>query len=207
MPPPSPPTPWKTPKVFPPLIVTRLPPSMVVSALMVLVLVTVIVAGSPPQLNVTAPLKPAPPGSRHPAPPRCSYHSCPCPRGTPPTRCQTRHRRSRRTAYSGSAGRWPARGRNRVGRDGRYGPCVVHTLTPARAAGAPAIRHTAPTIAANIHARSAQVPVDGFMTALLSEEPQSSAPYVNRRRNGAEYPSSDSWTVSPHKNKLRRAKR
>ena len=34
----------KTPTLFPPLIVMRLPPSMVASAAMVLVLVTVIVA-------------------------------------------------------------------------------------------------------------------------------------------------------------------
>src|ERR1035437_1023113 len=51
----------KTPTLFPPLIVIRLPPSMVVSALTVLVLVTVIVA-APPQLNVTVPSKLPPPG-------------------------------------------------------------------------------------------------------------------------------------------------
>src|SRR5450830_1074789 len=50
-----------TPTVLPPLIVIRLPPSMVVSALMVLVLVTVIVA-APPQLKVTVPSKLPPPG-------------------------------------------------------------------------------------------------------------------------------------------------
>src|ERR1035437_6824681 len=51
----------KTPTLFPPLIVIRLPPSMVVSALMVLVLVTVIVA-APPQLKVAVPSKLPPPG-------------------------------------------------------------------------------------------------------------------------------------------------
>src|SRR6266478_2984079 len=51
----------KTPTLFPPLIVIRLPPSMVVSALMVLVLATVIVA-EPPQLKVTVPSKLPPPG-------------------------------------------------------------------------------------------------------------------------------------------------
>src|SRR2546428_5198161 len=42
-------------------MVIRLPPSIVVSALMVFVLVTVIVA-APPQLKVTVPLKLLPPG-------------------------------------------------------------------------------------------------------------------------------------------------
>ena len=51
----------KTPTLFPPLVVIRLPPSMVVSALMVFVLVTVIVA-APPQLKVTVPSKLPPPG-------------------------------------------------------------------------------------------------------------------------------------------------
>ena len=51
----------KTLTLFPPLIVIRLPPSMVVSVLMVLVLVTVIVA-APPQSKVTVPSKLPPPG-------------------------------------------------------------------------------------------------------------------------------------------------
>src|ERR1035437_403361 len=51
----------KTPTLFPPLIVIRLPPSMVVAALMVLVPVTIIVA-APPQLKVTVPSKLPPPG-------------------------------------------------------------------------------------------------------------------------------------------------
>ena len=51
----------KTPTLCPPLIVIRLLPSMVVSALMVLVLVTVIVA-APPQLKVTVPPELSPPG-------------------------------------------------------------------------------------------------------------------------------------------------
>src|SRR5438128_1524468 len=50
-----------TPTVPPPLMVIKLPPSMVVLALMVFVLVTVIVA-APPQANVTVPLKLPPPG-------------------------------------------------------------------------------------------------------------------------------------------------
>src|ERR1700687_2125453 len=51
----------KMPTLFPPLIVIRLPQSMVVSALMVLVLVTVILAALP-QLKVTVPSKLPPPG-------------------------------------------------------------------------------------------------------------------------------------------------
>src|SRR5439155_15821960 len=47
--------------VLPPLMVITLPPSIVVSALMVLVLVTVILA-APPQLKVTVPSKLASPG-------------------------------------------------------------------------------------------------------------------------------------------------
>src|SRR5438046_4169461 len=50
-----------TPTLLPPLIVIRLPPSMVVSRLMVLVLVTVIVAALP-QAKVTVPSKLPPPG-------------------------------------------------------------------------------------------------------------------------------------------------
>src|SRR5438128_5335422 len=51
-----------TPTALPlPLIVITLPPSMVVSALMVFALVTVIVA-APPQAKVTVPLKLPPPG-------------------------------------------------------------------------------------------------------------------------------------------------
>src|SRR5438132_7085092 len=50
-----------TPTVPPPLMVIKLPPSMVVLALMVFVLVTVIVA-APPQANVTVPSKFTPPG-------------------------------------------------------------------------------------------------------------------------------------------------
>src|SRR6266478_4958854 len=50
-----------TPTALPPLMVITLPPSMVVSALMVFVLVTVIVA-APPQAKVTARSKLAPPG-------------------------------------------------------------------------------------------------------------------------------------------------
>src|SRR5438552_9477258 len=50
-----------TPTMFPPLIVITLPPSMVVPALIVFVLVTVIVA-APPQLKVTVPSKLPPPG-------------------------------------------------------------------------------------------------------------------------------------------------
>ncbi len=51
-----------TPTLLPPLSVIRLLPSMVVSVLMFLVLVTVIVTGSDPQLNVAVPVKSAPPG-------------------------------------------------------------------------------------------------------------------------------------------------
>src|SRR2546422_350714 len=47
--------------VLPPLMVITLPPSMVVSALMVFVLVTVIVA-APPQAKVTVPSNLPPPG-------------------------------------------------------------------------------------------------------------------------------------------------
>src|SRR6266516_2176149 len=50
-----------TPTIPPPLMVIRLPPSMVALALMVFVLVTVIVA-APPQANVTVPSKLPPPG-------------------------------------------------------------------------------------------------------------------------------------------------
>src|SRR5262250_910754 len=50
-----------TPTVIPPLMVISLPPSTVVLALMVFVLVTVIVA-APPQLKVTVPSKLPPPG-------------------------------------------------------------------------------------------------------------------------------------------------
>jgi len=50
-----------TPTVPPPLMVIRLPPSMVVSALIVFRLVTVIVA-APPQAKVTVPLKLLPAG-------------------------------------------------------------------------------------------------------------------------------------------------
>src|SRR5438552_7427681 len=50
-----------TPTVPPPLMVITLPPSMVVSALMVFVLVTIIVA-APPQSKVTVPSKRPPPG-------------------------------------------------------------------------------------------------------------------------------------------------
>src|SRR5207245_4576138 len=50
-----------TPTVLPPLMVMTPPPSMVVSALMGFVLVTVIVA-APPQAKVTVPSKLPPPG-------------------------------------------------------------------------------------------------------------------------------------------------
>src|SRR5438445_3573209 len=51
-----------TPTALPPLMVITLPPSMVVAALMVFVLVTVIVAAAPTQAKVTVPLKLLPPG-------------------------------------------------------------------------------------------------------------------------------------------------
>jgi len=50
-----------TPTVLPPLMVITLPPSIVVSALMIFLLVTVIVA-APRQLKVTVPSKLPPPG-------------------------------------------------------------------------------------------------------------------------------------------------
>src|SRR5439155_5152198 len=51
----------RTPTLDPPLMVITLPPSMVVSALMVFGLVTVIVA-APPQAKVIVPSKLPPPG-------------------------------------------------------------------------------------------------------------------------------------------------